>query len=77
MTPLCRRGANLAGGKQMKTLAEFLRANKGAYVTRLDVLVDVYDPTYGQLDPRAECVELIQFEDLCRAIDDFSKEFEP
>ncbi|HNM80821.1 MAG TPA: hypothetical protein PKL28_07190 [Rhodocyclaceae bacterium] len=61
----------------IKALAAFLRANKDAYVTRLDVLVDVYDPTYGQLDPRAECVELIQFEDLCRAIDDFSEEFKP
>lgn len=55
--------------------AEFMRRNKGTYVTQERVLVEVYDPTYGQLDPRTELIEYVSYDALCQAIDAFSKEF--
>lgn len=54
---------------------EHLRTNKSRVVRRVEVLVDVFDPTYGRQDPRTESLEVIDFEALLREIDEFSKSF--
>ena len=59
----------------MKQLIEYLRKAKGRIVTKQEVLVEVYDPTYGLQDPRSREIEIVDFDALLDAVDRFSTEF--
>ena len=59
----------------MKQLIEYLRKAKGRIVTKQEVLVEVYDPTYGLQDPRSMEIEIVDFDALLDAVDRFSAEF--
>ena len=59
------------------TLTGYLRSRRGDIVQQKEVLVEgYYDPTLGQSDPRTETIEVVDFDALCAAIDDFSNELE-
>ena len=56
-------------------LAAFLRENRGRIVRTHAVLTEDWNPTYGMGDPRSVDIEVIDFDALCLAIDDFSAMF--
>jgi hypothetical protein len=58
----------------MKGLVEFLRGRKQTLVRTVEFQVQGYDPTYG---PRTEnmSIEVIDFDALLAAIDEFSEGF--
>ena len=59
----------------MKRLVNFLRDQKYKFVRNQDVLVEVYDPTYGLQEPRSETIEVLDFDALLDAIDEFTEGF--
>ena len=58
----------------LKQLVLWLRLHKRGYVRQVTVKTYSYDPTYGP-SSYAEEVEIIDFEELLRAIDDFADSF--
>ena len=54
---------------------EFLRERRSSIVRSATFLKEVYDPTYGLQDPCSETIEVIDFDALCEAMDDFSLTF--
>lgn len=60
----------------LKALVEFLRSRKDDIVSKRNVLEDGWDPTYGQQDPRTTTIEVVDFDALCNAIDEFSATFQ-
>ena len=56
-------------------LAAFLRENRGRIVRTHTVLTEDWNPTYGLGDPRSVDIEVIDFDALCLAIDEFSAMF--
>ena len=59
----------------LQSLVAFLRSRKDEIVTDRKVLVEVYDPTYGLQDPSTETIEVVDFDRLCAAIDEFARTF--
>ena len=62
----------------MKTLLELvahLREHKSEITRYVEVLQENWDPTYGLQDPRSTTVEVIDFDALLGAIDDFARTF--
>ena len=59
----------------MNQLIEYLRKAKDKIVVKQEVLVEVYDPTYGLQDPVSREIEIVDFDALLDAIDKFSYEF--
>ena len=59
----------------MKPLLDYLRQARNRIVVRREVLVEIYDPSYGLQNPRSEGIEIIDFDALLDAIDKFSYEF--
>ena len=60
----------------LHTLGTFLRRRKDTIVTSKEVLEERWDPTYGLQDPRSTVIEVVDFDALCDAIDEFSATFE-
>jgi hypothetical protein len=58
----------------MKGLVEFLRGRKQTLVRTIEFSAREYDPTYG-LCTRSISVEVIDFDALLAAIDEFSEGF--
>ena len=56
-------------------LAAFLRENRDRIVRTHAVLTEDWNPTYGLGDPRSVDIEVVDFDALCSAIDDFSAMF--
>lgn len=61
--------------KFLTQLVYFLVDRRSQIVKEREVLVEVYDPTYGLQDPRSETIEIIDFDALLWAIDEFSSTF--
>ena len=59
----------------LKALSDFLRENRGRIVRTHAVLTEDWNPTYGMGDPRSVDIEVIDFDALCLAIDEFSAMF--
>ena len=60
----------------MKPLLDYLRQARNRIVVRREVLVEIYDPSYGLQNPRSEEIEIIDFDLLLNEIDKFHREFE-
>ena len=58
----------------LKQLVLWLRLHKMSYARQVTVKTYSYDPTYGP-SSYAEEVEIIDFDELLRAIDDFADSF--
>lgn len=52
---------------------DFLRERRPHVVRKVDVLEERWSPTYGLLDPEVVSLEVIDFDALCGAIDEFSQ----
>ena len=63
------------GTQMLKALADFLRNNKEHIVRTHAVLTEDWNPTYGLGDPRSVDIEVVDFDALCLAIDEFSTMF--
>ena len=63
------------GTQMLKTLSDFLRNNKERIVRTHAVLTEDWNPTYGLGDPRSVDIEVVDFDALCLAIDEFSTMF--
>ena len=63
------------GTQMLKALADFLRNNKERIVRTHAVLTEDWSPTYGLGDPRSVDIEVVDFDALCLAIDEFSAMF--
>lgn len=59
----------------LTAFAAFLRDNKERVVRSKEVLVERWDPTYGQQDPGTETIEYVDFDALCEAMDEFAATF--
>lgn len=59
----------------VKALVDYLRAHKEDICDDKEVLVEDYSPTYGYSDPRVNTIEVVNFDKLCAAIEEFSKSF--
>jgi hypothetical protein len=59
----------------LKALVAHLRRNSDVIVTKRDVLVDGWDPTYGPQDPHTETIEVVDFDTLLAEIDAFAETF--
>lgn len=57
----------------IKRLADYLKTRRNDIVESRSVLVEVYDPTYGLRDPTTETMDVVDFDKLCAAIDDFGE----
>ncbi len=58
----------------LKQLVLWLRLSKGNYVRQITVNASRYDPTYGP-SSYAEDIDVIDFDALLQAIDDFAEGF--
>ena len=58
----------------LKRLVLWLRLHKMSYVRQVTVKTYSYDPTYGPAS-YAEELEIIDFDELLRAMDDFADSF--
>ena len=59
----------------LSALARYLQEHRSEITTHVEVLQEVYDPTYGLQDPRSTYIETINFDALLNAIDDFARTF--
>ena len=59
----------------IKALIKYLKDHKHEIVVERQLLEEVYDPTYGLQEPRAVPIEVVDFNALLRAIDEFSDSF--
>ena len=56
-------------------LSDYLRHVKDMIVRKETVLVENWSPTYGEQDPSGITIDVIDFDALLNAIDEFEKEF--
>lgn len=59
----------------LKALVAHLRDNRERLVREQQVIVQIYDPTFG-LRTDSETIEVIDFDALCNEIDRFTQEFQ-
>lgn len=59
----------------LKALAQHLRTRRANIVTKKDVLVENWSPTYGYGDPSTDQIEIVDFDALLAEIDAFSETF--
>lgn len=59
----------------LEEFVKFLQERKDRIVQQRDVLVARWDPTYGAQDPGTETIEVVDFDELCAAIDEFAGTF--
>lgn len=58
-----------------KKLAQHLRMRRNSITRTVTVDASYHDPTFG-LQERTEDIEVVDFEALCQAIDEFAAEFD-
>ena len=61
--------------KTLSALVHYLQEHRSGITRHVDVLQENYDPTYGLQDPRATTIEVIEFDALLSAMDDFARTF--
>lgn len=61
--------------KILEQLPEFLRSRRSSIVKSRELLVENWDPTYGKQDPSVETVDVVDFDALMDAIDEFAETF--
>ena len=61
---------------QLRQMVSYLWEQRSDIVKEKQVMVEGYfDPTYGLQDPRTETIEVIDFDALLNAIDDFARTY--
>lgn len=60
--------------KMLKALVKHLQENRWDIVRDVDVIAQVYDPTYG-LSTKTETLSLVDFDQLLIQIDNFAETF--
>lgn len=56
-------------------LTEYLRSQRNYIVKTRELLAESWSPTYGPGQPSTETVEVVDFDALMNAIDEFSEKF--
>lgn len=59
----------------LQALVQHLRTQRANIVTKKDVLVENWDPTYGYGDPNSHEIEIVDFDALLAEIDAFAETF--
>lgn len=58
----------------IQCLVEHLRSARSDIVRKVDVVVEIYDPTYG-LRACTDTIEYVDFDALCDEMDKFAETF--
>lgn len=58
----------------LRALVRYLRDNRQRIVREVEVVQQVYDPTYG-LSEHSTTIDVVDFDALVESIDDFAREF--
>ena len=59
----------------LKSLVKELEVRRYDIIKTHEFLKENWDPTYGQQDPTTETVEVVDFDELLRVIDEFADTF--